>query len=72
MITIDGVKLYDTQELATMLNVNRSTISKLRVRGQIKFTRIGRRLYTSEGALRLYLNGRVAETISKSDQPEPK
>lgn len=70
MITINEVKLYDTQELATMLNVNRSTISKLRVKGLIKFTRIGRRLYTSEEALRLYLNGRVAETIHKTETEE--
>lgn len=64
MIEIEGVKLYDTEELATLFSVNRSTISKLRVKGLIKFTRIGRKLYTSEDALRLYLNGRVAETLS--------
>lgn len=65
MLEIDGVKLYDTQELATMFNVSRTTISKLRVKGKIKFTRIGRKLYTSEEALRLYLNGAVAETLEK-------
>lgn len=57
MLEIQGVKLYDTQDLAAMLNVSRTTVSSLRNRGKLKYTRIGKKLYTSEEALREYLNG---------------
>ena len=61
MLEIKNVKLYDTAELAALLNVSIPTISKLRNKGKLKFTRIGRKLYTSEQALNDYLNGVVAE-----------
>jgi len=61
MLEIKNVKLYDTAELAALLNVSIPTISKLRNRGKLKYTRIGRKLYTSEQALNDYLNGVVAE-----------
>lgn len=57
MLEIQGIKLYDTQELAAMLNVSRTTISSLRNKGKLKFTRIGKKRYTSEESLREYLNG---------------
>ena len=61
MLEINNVKLYDTEELAALLNVSKPTISKLRNKGKLKFTRIGKKLYTSEQALNDYLNGVVAE-----------
>lgn len=60
MLEIKNVKLYDTEELAALLNVSKPTISKLRKNGLIKYTRIGKKLYTSEQALNDYLNGVVA------------
>ena len=57
MLEIQGLKLYDTQDLAAMLNVSRTTVSNLRNKGKLKYTRIGKKLYTSEEALREYLNG---------------
>jgi len=60
MIEIQDVKLYDTQDLAALLNVSRTTISNLRNKGKLKYTRIGKRLYTSEQSLREYLNGILA------------
>lgn len=65
MLEIKNVKLYDTAELAALLNVSIPTISKLRNRGKLKYTRIGRKLYTSEQALNDYLNGVVAEQTAK-------
>lgn len=62
MLDIQGVKLYDTQDLAALLNVSRTTIGTLRSKGKLKFTRIGKKLYTSEESLREYLNGVLAET----------
>lgn len=63
MLEINGVKLYESAELAAMLNVSTVTISKLRKMGKLKFTRVGRRIYSSEQALNDYLNGIVRETL---------
>ncbi len=63
MIEINGVKLYDSSELATMLNVSRVTIGRLRKRGKLKFTRVGKKLYSSDQALNDYLNGIVRDTL---------
>ena len=65
MLEIKNVKLYDPAELAALLNVSIPTISKLRNRGKLKYTRIGRKLYMSEQALNDYLNGVVAEQTAK-------
>lgn len=63
MLEINGVKLYDSSELAAMLNVSIPTISKLRKMGKLKFTRVGRKIYSSEQAFNDYLNGIVRETL---------
>lgn len=63
MIEIQGIKLYDNDELLKMLNSTPNTLTKLRRDGKLGFCRIGKKLYTSEEALRDYLNGRVAETL---------
>lgn len=57
MLEIKGIKLYTSQELAAMLNVSTQTITKLRKKRLIRSTRIGRKLYTSEEAIKDYLQG---------------
>ncbi len=59
MIVVDGTKLYSTEELAELLNVSTATITNYRTRGLLPFTRVGRKKYTSEEALKAYLDGKT-------------
>lgn len=81
MMTIDGVKLYDRKELASMLNVGIATIANYQKRGELRRVQIGKRVYSSEEALRDFLNGRIPELAAirqalekesrtKKEQPE--
>lgn len=58
MKTINGIKLYDTKELALLLDVTTATIYGIRAKGLIKFTKIGTGYYYSEQAVRDYLLGK--------------
>lgn len=72
MINIYGIKLYETEELAKLLNVSNHAITTLRKKGLIRYTRIGKKLYTSEDALLAYLQGTLGETPSKTDEQADK
>lgn len=61
MLVIDGIKLYDRKELAQMLGVGITTIGNYHKRGELRKVTIGRRLYSSEDALRDFLNGRIRD-----------
>lgn len=57
MIEINKIKLFDTQELSSLLNLSECSVANLRKKGLLRYTRIGRKLYSSEEALMDYLNG---------------
>ena len=65
MITIDGIKLYTRQELAQMLNVGESTIGSYHRKGTLRYVMIGKRLYTSEEALKDFLNGKIYRGVGR-------
>ncbi len=59
MLVIDGLKLYDRKELAAMLNVGVSTIGNYHKKGDLRKVTIGKKVYSSEEALRDFLNGKL-------------
>ena len=65
MINLYGIKLYETEELAKLLNVSKHTITVLRKKGLLRYTRLGNKTYTSEDALLSYLRGTTGRTPRK-------
>lgn len=61
MLVVDGLKLYTRKELASMLNVGVTTIMNYQNRGELRSVKIGKAIYSSEEALREFLNGRIPE-----------
>lgn len=57
MKEIQGMKLYTTEEVAEMLGCSTATVSKLRKTGKLRTSQVGKRLYSSEEAIKDYLNG---------------
>lgn len=57
MREIQGVKLYDMNEVAEMLNISKRTITTMMQKGQLLNTRIGRKIFISEESIKDYLNG---------------
>lgn len=57
MKEIQGMKLYTSEEVAEMLGCSQQTLSRLRKTGKLRATQIGNRLYSSEEAIKDYLNG---------------
>ncbi len=57
MVEINGVKMYDGEEVAALFNICPSTLAKMRAEGKILSVKLGRRKYTSEQSIRDYLNG---------------
>lgn len=68
MLTIEGIKLYSRQELASMLDVNIMTIQKYQKTGRMKSVKIGKGIYTSEESLKEFLNGRIIEKDSQTKE----
>lgn len=61
MKEINGIKLYDTSEVAELFNVTASTIANIRRKGLLPAVRVGKMLYTSEQSIKDYLNGRAGK-----------
>jgi predicted site-specific integrase-resolvase len=57
MIVIDNVKMYDSKEVAEMLQVTEYTITKYRTEGKLLSVNIGRKKYTAESEIKRYLRG---------------
>jgi Helix-turn-helix domain len=70
MLVVDGIKLYTRAELASMLNVGLATISNYHRRGELRKVTIGKRVYSSEEALRDFLNGKIPELRKKANSEE--
>lgn len=66
MKIINGIKMFNTKEVADMLDVSEHTISKLRREGLIRSITLGKGSYTSEQSLTDYLNGL---TLPKPKEP---
>lgn len=60
MLTIDGIKMYSSKELAELTGVGLPTITKWRNRGYITSIWIGHQKYTSEQSLKDFLTGRTS------------
>ncbi len=59
MKIINGIRMYDTTEMATLFNVTTTTVCSLRKKGLLRSVRLGRAYYTSEQTIRDYLNGLI-------------
>ncbi|MCD8295358.1 MAG: helix-turn-helix domain-containing protein [Clostridia bacterium] len=69
MKEINGLKLYDTREVADLFNITPISVTKMRAKGVIRSVRIGRRKYTSEESIRDYLNGLI-EPKPRAPRPQ--
>ena len=65
MIEINGIKMYDSEEVTALFNVTRPTLQRLRRDGLITSVNIGRKKYTSEEMIRDYLNGKTQKRLNK-------
>lgn len=70
MLVVDGLKLYTRKELASMLNVGVTTIMNYQNRGELRSVKIGKAIYSSEEALREFLNGRIPELRNRKKEKE--
>lgn len=57
MIEINGLKMYDTDDLAELLGITKSGVYNIRRRGLIRSVSLGGKLYTSEKVVMDFLNG---------------
>lgn len=60
---INEVTMYDDKELIALLAINIDTLYRIRKKGIISSVRIGHKLYTSENAVKAFLDG---ETSAKA------
>lgn len=70
MLVVDGLKLYTRKDLASMLNVGLSTIMNYQRRGELRSVKVGKAIYSSEEALREFLNGRIPELRNRKREEE--
>lgn len=68
MLVVDGLKLYTRKELASMLNVGVTTIMNYQNRGELRSVKIGKAIFSSEEALREFLNGRIPELRNRKKE----
>jgi predicted site-specific integrase-resolvase len=57
MLIIDNLKMYDSEELCELFNVNKSTLQRYRKEGKIISVAVGRKKYTSEKEIKRFLRG---------------
>ena len=57
MKVINGIKMYDSQEVLDLLGISKGTLSKLRKSGKLRSVTIFGRPYTSERNIAIYLEG---------------
>lgn len=55
-IQIGDLKLYPVEELATLLNIQESTVRKILREGRIPGRKMAKRWYVSEDSLRAYFS----------------
>ena len=65
MKVVNGIKLFDSGELMELLGVTYRTLSIMRKKGVLPYTRIGRACYTSEDSLADYLSGKTTEIAKR-------
>lgn len=66
MKEINGLKMYTSQELCELLGITHYALTNLRRKGLIRSVYVGRGKYTSEEALREYLNGKIEPKKAES------
>lgn len=57
MRIVNGIKMFNSKEVAELLGVTERTLSKLRKERLLRSVTLGRKSYTSEQSLTDYLNG---------------
>lgn len=72
MKEINGEKFYTRRDLATLLGVTVETIANKQKRGEIAAIRLGRTLYTSETALKRFLDGETSSPVKGMERNNPK
>lgn len=68
MKTILGENHYDRKELAELLGVSLPTISSKMKKGEIPFIVLSGKYYTSETALKRFLNGETTAPTAKENK----
>lgn len=57
MKTIDGIKLYEVEDLVRMLKISRITVQAYLRTGRMKGVKIGKRWHVTDKNLRAFLSG---------------
>lgn len=68
MKDINGEKFYTRKDLASLLDVTEATIANKQRKGEISAIRLGRTLYTSETALKKFLDGETSSPVKGSQK----
>ncbi len=61
MIEIDGMKLYDVEDLAKLLGLQERTVRKLLKTGQLKGRKLAKRWYVTAESMKEYFNQPASE-----------
>lgn len=57
MTIVNGIKLFDENEVMKQLNISKPTMNKYKRQGLITFVKIGRFCYISENSLNAFVEG---------------
>jgi len=61
VITIDGERLYDNQDLCLLFNICKRTLQRYRTLGWLKYKRIDQKAYYTESDVKNFINERFAK-----------
>lgn len=70
MKTINGIKMFSSQEVMALLGISPAVLGRMRKEGLIRSVPLGKGLYTSEESLSDYLNGYTKEQALKREISE--
>jgi hypothetical protein len=67
MLTVDGEKLFDNQDICFMLNICKRTLQRYRTLGWLPYLRIDQKAYYKESDVKIF----IEERAKKKKRPPP-
>lgn len=65
MRVVNGMKIYDVEDLVKLLGITRVSVQRYLREGKIRGIKIGRRWHVTEGNLKAFLSGETTHPSSK-------
>nr|CDL65542.1 unnamed protein product [uncultured bacterium] len=72
MIKLLNEKMYDRKDLRELLHVSDRTLTQMKKRGELVFTRIGRTTYVSERNLWNYIQAQTTKRETERNAIDPR